>query len=69
MANSYLWSPHKISMTEKEIELAMKGLFKGASKVRARRYEKKIFNNFNRELRARIATQKSKEEMNDLKVA
>jgi len=56
-------------MTEKEIELAMKGLFEGASKVRARRYEKKIFNNFNRELRARIATQKSKEEMNDLKVA
>ena len=56
-------------MTEKEIELAMKGLFKGASKVRARRYEKKIFNNFNRELRARIATQKSKEDMNDLKVA
>ena len=56
-------------MTEKEIELAMKGLFKGASKVRARRYTKKNSKNLDRELTARIATQIWKEDMNDLKVA
>ena len=56
-------------MTEKEIELAMQGLFKGASKVRARRYAKKNSKNFNRELTARIANQIWKEDMNYLKVA
>ena len=37
-------------MTEKEIELAMEGLFRGASKVRARKYSKKLSINVNREL-------------------
>ena len=47
----------------------MQGLFKGASKVRARRYEKKISSNFNRELIARITRQRLKEDMNNLKIA
>ena len=53
----------KISMTDKEIELAMEGLFRGASKVRARKYSKKLSSNVNKELMARIAEQSWKEEM------
>ena len=56
-------------MTEKEIELAMQGLFKGASKVRARRYAKKKFRNFNKELTSIIATKIREEDRNDLNVA
>ena len=48
-------------MTEKEIELAMEGLFRGASKVRARKYSK-LSSNVNRELVVRIAEQSWKDE-------
>tara|TARA_B100001250_G_C19785400_1_gene783894 strand:- start:452 stop:598 length:147 start_codon:yes stop_codon:yes gene_type:complete len=40
------------SMTEQEIEMAMKGLFRGASKVRASKFAKKLSSNVNRELTA-----------------
>ena len=56
-------------MTDKEIELAMEGLFRGASKVRARKYAKKLSSNVNRELTARIAAQMWKEEKDYLKTA
>ena len=56
-------------MTEKEIELAMEGLFRGASKVRARKYSKKLSGNVNRELLARIALQSWKDEKDFLKAA
>ena len=56
-------------MTEKEIELAMEGLFRGASKVRARKYAQKLSSNKNRKLTARIAEQIWKEEKDYLKVA
>ena len=49
-------------MTEKEIELAMEGLFRGASKVKARKHAKKLSSNVNRELTERIAAQMWKEE-------
>tara|TARA_Y100001968_G_scaffold295923_1_gene303693 strand:+ start:673 stop:843 length:171 start_codon:yes stop_codon:yes gene_type:complete len=49
-------------MSDKEIELAMEGLFRGASKVRAHKYAKKFPSNVNRELTARIAAQMWKEE-------
>ena len=42
-------------MTDKEIDLAMEGIFRGASKVRARKYAKKLSSNVNRELTVRIA--------------
>ena len=45
-------------MTEKEIELAMEGVFRGASKVRAHKYSKKLSSNLNRELLARISEQR-----------
>ncbi len=54
IALGYVWCPQKISMTEKEIELAMKGLFRGASKVRARKNAKNLSSNVNRNLSARI---------------
>ena len=56
-------------MTEKEIELAMEGLFRGASIVRARRHSKKLSSNINRELMTRIAEQSWKDEKDFLKVA
>tara|TARA_Y100001968_G_scaffold310967_1_gene332438 strand:- start:521 stop:709 length:189 start_codon:yes stop_codon:yes gene_type:complete len=56
-------------MTDKEIELAMKGLFRGASKVRARKYAKKFSSHINRELTARIAVQICQEEKDYLKTA
>ena len=56
-------------MTDKEIELAMKGLFRGASKIRARKYAKKFSSNVNRELAARIAAQMWKEEKDYLNTA
>ena len=49
-------------MTDKEIELAMEKLFRGASKFRSRKYVKKISSNVNRELTNRIAAQMRKEE-------
>ena len=49
-------------MTDKEIELAMEGLFRGASKVRARKYAIKFSSNLNREIAARIATQRFNDE-------
>tara|TARA_Y100001968_G_C19328810_1_gene703209 strand:+ start:619 stop:789 length:171 start_codon:yes stop_codon:yes gene_type:complete len=56
-------------MTEKEIELAIQGLFRGASKVRARRYAKRLSTNSNRDLTARIATQIWKEDKKYLKAS
>ena len=56
-------------MTEKEIELAMKGLFRGASKVRARKYAKKFSSNVNRELAERISVKIWKGEENYHNVA
>ena len=56
-------------MTEKEIELAMEGLFRGASKVRARKYSKKLSRNINRELMTRITEQSWKDEKDFLKAA
>ena len=40
-------------MTGKEIELAMEGLFRGASKVRARKYAKKFSSNLIVSLKAK----------------
>ena len=56
-------------MTEKEIELAMEGLFRGASKVRARKNSKKLSGNVSRELIARIDVQSWKDEKDFLKAA
>ena len=56
-------------MTEKEIELAMEGLFRGASKVRARKYSKKLSSNVNRVLMAGINQQSWKDEKDFLKAA
>ncbi len=57
-------------MKEKEIELAMEGLFRGAQKVRARRNAKKFSSNAaNRTLTPKITSQAWKEGMNDPKVA
>ena len=56
-------------MTDKEIELAMEGLFRGASKVRARKYAKKFSSNVNRELANRIAAQMWEEEKDYLNTA
>ena len=56
-------------MTDKEIELDMEDLFRGASKIRARKYAKKFSNNVNRELVARIAAQMWKEEKDHLNTA
>ena len=49
-------------MTDKEIELAMEGLFRGAYKVRAHKYAKKFSSKVNRELATRIAAQMWEEE-------
>ena len=49
-------------MTEKEIELAMEGLFRGASKVRARKNAKIFSIDINRELRVRIKEQRKEDE-------
>ncbi len=56
-------------MNEKEIELAMEGLFRGASKVRARKYVQNFSNNVNRELTARVAAQMWKEENDYIKAS
>ena len=56
-------------MTDKEIELAMEGLFRGASKIRARKYAKKFSINVNRQLAARVAAQMWKEEKDYLNTA
>ena len=56
-------------MTKKEIEVAMEGLFRGASIVRARKYSKKLSSNVNRELLARIAEQTWKDDKDFLKAA
>ncbi len=49
-------------MNKKEIQLAMEGLFRGASKVRARKYANKLSSNVNGELEVKIAKQIYKEE-------
>ena len=54
-------------MTQRDTELAMEGLFRGASKVRAHKYAKKLASNFNRELSAKIAAQMWNEEKEYLK--
>ena len=56
-------------MTEKEIELAMQGLFRGASKVRARRNSKKPSSSVNQKLIARILDPSWKDEKDCFKVA
>ena len=56
-------------MTDKEIELAMEGIFRGASKFRARKYAKKLSSNVNRELTVRIAAQVWKERKEHLMTA
>ena len=56
-------------MTKKEIELAMEGLFRGASIVRARKYSKKLSSNVNKELMVRIAEQNWKDAKDFLKAA
>tara|TARA_Y100001968_G_scaffold264806_1_gene253812 strand:+ start:60 stop:251 length:192 start_codon:yes stop_codon:yes gene_type:complete len=61
--------PHKISITEIEIELAMQGLFSGASKEGARKFSKKLSSNFNRTLITRIGEQSWNDEKEILKVA
>ena len=56
-------------MTEQEIKLAMEGLFKGASKVRAQKYAKQLSGHVNREFTSRIAAQMWKEEKDYLNTA
>ena len=56
-------------MNDKEIELAMERLFRGASKVRVRKYAKKFSNNLNRDLASRIAAQRWEEEKDYLNTA
>ena len=56
-------------MTEQELKLAMEGLFRGASKVRARKYAKQLSGNVNRDFTARIAAQMWKEEKDHLNTA
>ena len=56
-------------MTDKEIELAMEGLFRGASKVRTRKYARKLSSKVNRELATRIAAQRWEEEKEYLNTA
>ena len=56
-------------MTEKEIELAMEGLFRGASKVRARKHAKIFSIDINRELRVRIKEQREEDEKKRFNVA
>ena len=56
-------------MTDKEIELAMEGLFRGASKVRARKYAKNFSSKVSRELATRIAAQMWEEEKEYLNTA
>ena len=56
-------------MTDKEIELAMEGIFRGASKVRARKYAKKLSSNVSRELTVRIAAQVWQERKENLMTA
>ena len=56
-------------MTEKEIGLQLEGLYRGASKARARKYSKKLSNNASKELISRIAEQNWKDEEDLLKAA
>ncbi len=56
-------------MTKKEIELAMEGIFRGASIVRARKFSKKLSSNVNRGLMARIAEQNWQDEKDFLKAS
>ncbi len=56
-------------MNEKEIELAMEGLFRGASKVRARKHAKKFSSNVNRDLLAKISSKIWQEEKDYFKAA
>tara|TARA_Y100001968_G_C18754246_1_gene434749 strand:- start:279 stop:449 length:171 start_codon:yes stop_codon:yes gene_type:complete len=56
-------------MTEKEIDLAMEKLFRGASKVRAHKYSKKLSSNVNKELIARISEQSWKDDQDFFKAA
>ena len=66
---SYVWSPHKFSMTKKEIEMAMDALLLGAARVRAHKYETKFSKNVHRDLTSRIAYQMIKAEKKNLKAA
>ena len=53
-------------MTDKEIEKAMQGLFRGASKVRAHKYANKYSNNVRNDLIVRIKAKKWNDEINYL---
>ncbi len=56
-------------MTEKEIDLAMERLFRGASKVRARKYTEKLSSNVNRKLITKIADERWKDKKGFIKAA
>ena len=56
-------------MTEKEIAMAMEGLFHGAARVRAYKYATKVSKNVHRQFTSRIANQMWNEEKKDLKTA
>ncbi len=56
-------------MTEQEIKLAMEGLFRGASKVRARKYAQQLSGNVNREFTAKMPAQMWKEDKDYLNTA
>tara|TARA_Y100001968_G_C19089328_1_gene586926 strand:- start:321 stop:515 length:195 start_codon:yes stop_codon:yes gene_type:complete len=62
-------SPHKISMTKKEIEIAMQGLFIGAARVRAHKYANKMVKNVHRQFTSRIVSQMWNEEKENLNAA
>ena len=56
-------------MTEKEIEMAMQGLFIGAARVRAHKYANKVSNNAHIQLKSRVAAQISNYRNKNLKAA
>ena len=56
-------------MTEKEIELAMEGLFRGASRARANKHARNLSKNVHRQFATRIAAQMFNDDNNKLKAA
>ncbi len=56
-------------MTEKDIEVALEGIFSGASKVRAHKYASKFSNKIHRQLTIRIASQMWSEDNRNLNSA
>ena len=56
-------------MTEKEIELAMEGLFRGASRARAYKQTRNLSKNVHRRFSSRIALQMWNKKKKDLRAA